>query len=127
MARTTEGNTPADRQGVDGRRETSTVSTTDGEVRLEPIGTVEQTRINAAPTADTTAGDPRPVDTVGQPLVYANGEPVEVPTDDDDDAEVTLTSPTGTVVRVRGARARVLQGRGYVRGDKHRGVPVGDR
>lgn len=121
------GNTPEGAQGADGTRDTSTVSTGDGEVRLEPIGAQEQTRVNAAPTAETTAGRPNPVETVGQPLVYANGDAVEVVTDRADDAQVTLTSPDGSVVTVREDRARTLRARGYVDGDQHRGVPVADR
>lgn len=73
-----------------------------------------QTQTNSAPTPESSATDPRPVDTVNAPLVYNNGTPVPDPASTDETGSYTLTSPDGTSVTVTSsARRDALIGRGY--------------
>lgn len=82
---------------------------------LKPMGAEEQSRINSASTPETTAGLPNPVDTIDQPLVFANGTVASAAAGDADTTTVfTMKSPNGSTVQVRGtARRDTLLGRGY--------------
>lgn len=73
-----------------------------------------QTKINAAPTYENTAADPRPVETRNQPLVYANGDVVTRPDAGRGGGTFRLRAPGGNVVTVVGtARRDTFLGRGY--------------
>lgn len=76
-----------------------------------------QTKVNAAPTPETSATDPRPVDTVNQPLVYNDGTPVPDPAGADETGSYTLTAPASaggsTVTVTSAARRDALVARGY--------------
>lgn len=90
-----------------------------------------QTKVNAAPNGDSSAFDPRPVDTVNSGLVYNDGTPVAdgalTGTSDaspyrdgrgnlviPQDGLVTVYHPGGTAVRVSPDRAAEFRSRGYL-------------
>lgn len=73
-----------------------------------------QTAVNAAPNDESSAGDPRPVDTLNSTLVYNDGTPVGRPSDSNETGQFSLTAPDGTPVTVTSSvRRDVLLARGY--------------